>query len=117
MICHHSSTIRSDFRIGSKFLRAGFGGSSYQKDILSLVALRRYYGLHEVAATWEHVVELNTWKQHRIARVVVKRLLGTVTGTHIGALGFAFKAHTNDTRKSPAIGLKHRLWAQTDRFA
>jgi UDP-glucose 6-dehydrogenase len=40
-----------------------------------------------------------------------------VTGTHIGALGFAFKAHTNDTRKSPAIGLKHRLWAQTDRFA
>lgn len=56
-----------------------------------------------MAAYWEQVVELNTWQQHRLARLVVKHLFGTVTGKRIGLLGFAFKAHTNDTRESPAI--------------
>jgi UDPglucose 6-dehydrogenase len=97
--------IGADSRIGGKFLQAGpgFGGSCFQKDILNLVYLCRHYGLEEVAAYWEQVVELNTWQQHRIARLVVNRLFGTVTGKSIGVLGFAFKAHTNDTRESPAI--------------
>ena len=97
--------IGSDSRIGGKFLQAGpgFGGSCFQKDILNLVYLCRHYGLHEVADYWEQVVELNTWQQHRIARLVVNRLFGTLTGKRIGILGFAFKAHTNDTRESPAI--------------
>jgi UDPglucose 6-dehydrogenase len=56
-----------------------------------------------VAAYWEQVVELNHWQQRRIARLVVTRLFGTVTGKRIGVLGFAFKADTNDTRESPAI--------------
>jgi UDPglucose 6-dehydrogenase len=49
------------------------------------------------------VVTLNTWQQHRIARLVVTKLFGTVSGKRIGVLGFAFKADTNDTRDSPAI--------------
>ncbi|MFM7674435.1 MAG: nucleotide sugar dehydrogenase, partial [Synechococcus sp.] len=54
--------IGSDSRIGSKFLQAGpgFGGSCFQKDILNLVYLCGHYGLHEVAAYWQSVVELNT---------------------------------------------------------
>ena len=97
--------IGADSRIGGKFLQAGpsFGGSCFQKDILNLVYLCRHYGLHEVVAYWEQVVQLNTWQQHRIALLVVNRLFGTVTGKRIGVLGFAFKAHTNDTRESPAI--------------
>jgi UDPglucose 6-dehydrogenase len=97
--------IGADSRIGAKFLQAGpgFGGSCFQKDILNLVYLCRHYGLEEVAAYWEQVVALNTWQQHRIARLVVNRLFGTVTGKRIGVLGFAFKADTNDTRESPAI--------------
>lgn len=97
--------IGADSRIGGKFLQAGpgFGGSCFQKDILNLVYLCRHYGLEEVAAYWEQVVTLNTWQQHRIARLVVNRLFGTVTGKRIGVLGFAFKADTNDTRESPAI--------------
>ena len=97
--------IGSDSRLGSKFLKAGpgFGGSCFQKDILNLVYLCGHYGLHEVAAYWQQVVDLNTWQQHRISALVVRRLFGTVTGKRIAVLGFAFKADTNDTRLTPAI--------------
>ncbi|MFN7883782.1 MAG: UDP binding domain-containing protein, partial [bacterium] len=46
---------------------------------------------------------LNEWQQHRIARLVVQHLFGTVCGKRLAVLGFAFKADTNDTRESPAI--------------
>ena len=97
--------VGSDRRIGPEFLKAGpgFGGSCFQKDILNLVYLCGHYGLHEVAAYWQQVVTLNNWQQHRIARLVVQRLFGTVTGKRLAVLGFAFKADTNDTRESPAI--------------
>ena len=97
--------IGTDSRIGSKFLSAGpgFGGSCFQKDILNLVYLCRHFGLPEVADYWESVVRLNTWQQHRIARLVVEKLFGTVTGKRLAVLGFAFKANTNDTREAPAI--------------
>ncbi len=97
--------IGTDSRIGPKFLAAGpgFGGSCFRKDILNLVYLCRYYGLEEVAHYWEQVVDLNTWQQLRIARLVVRRLFGTVSGKRLAVLGFAFKADTNDTRESPAI--------------
>jgi UDPglucose 6-dehydrogenase len=97
--------IGADSRIGGKFLKAGpgFGGSCFQKDILNLVYLCGHYGLHEVAAYWQSVVELNGWQQHRIAHLVVQRLFGTVTGKRLAVLGFAFKADTNDTRESPSI--------------
>ena len=97
--------IGTDSRIGPKFLNAGpgFGGSCFQKDILNLVYLCRHFGLAEVADYWESVVSLNTWQQHRIARLVVQKLFGTVTGKRLAILGFAFKADTNDTREAPAI--------------
>ena len=97
--------IGTDSRIGPKFLQSGpgFGGSCFQKDILNLVYLCRHFGLPEVADYWEQVVRLNTWQQHRIARLVVQKLFGTVTGKRLAILGFAFKADTNDTRESPAI--------------
>ncbi len=97
--------IGTDSRIGPKFLNAGpgFGGSCFQKDILNLVYLCRHFGLPEVADYWESVVALNTWQQHRIARLVVQKLFGTVTESGLAILGFAFKADTNDTREAPAI--------------
>ena len=103
--------IGTDSRIGSKFLQAGpgFGGSCFQKDILNLVYLCRHFGLPDVADYWESVVHLNTWQQQRIARTVVQKLLGTVTGKHLAILGFAFKANTNDTREAPAIRIAKDL--------
>lgn len=103
--------IGTDSRIGAKFLQAGpgFGGSCFQKDILNLVYLCRHYGLDEEAGYWEQVVTLNTWQQDRIARMVVQRLFGTVTGKRLALLGFAFKADTNDTREAPAIRICQNL--------
>jgi UDPglucose 6-dehydrogenase len=102
--------IGADSRIGGKFLQAGpgFGGSCFQKDILNLVYLCRHYGLHAVAAYWEQVVQLNTWQQHRIARLVVNRLFGTVTGKRIGVLGFAYGLRpTASTRPIPMTPGNH----------
>lgn len=99
--------IGSDSRIGSKFLDSGpgFGGSCFKKDILNLVYLSNYFGLPEVADFWEGVVKLNQWHQHRISKLIVKKLFGSVTGKKICILGFAFKANTNDTRESAAINI------------
>tara|TARA_B100000212_G_scaffold119733_1_gene89517 strand:+ start:4493 stop:5923 length:1431 start_codon:yes stop_codon:yes gene_type:complete len=99
--------IGSDSRIGSKFLDAGpgFGGSCFKKDILNLVYLSNHFGLNEVANFWEGVVKLNNWHQHRISKLIVKKLFGTVSGKKICILGFSFKANTNDTRESAAINI------------
>ncbi len=100
-----SRAIGSDSRIGSKFLNSGpgFGGSCFKKDILNLVYLCQYFGLPEVANFWEAVVKLNEWHQHRISKLIVKKLFGTISSKKIAILGFAFKANTNDTRESAAI--------------
>ena len=99
--------IGSDNRIGSKFLDSGpgFGGSCFKKDILNLVYLSEYFGLPEVASFWEEVVKINNWHQHRISKLIVKKLFGTVSSKKISILGFAFKANTNDTRESAAINI------------
>ena len=106
-----AKAIGTDSRIGPKFLQAGpgFGGSCFQKDILNLVYLCRHFGLPDVADYWEAVVKVNTWQQHRIARLVVQKLFGTVTGKRLAILGFAFKADTNDTREAPAIRISKDL--------
>ncbi len=103
--------IGSDSRIGQKFLSSGpgFGGSCFKKDILNLVYLCNHFGLPEVAKYWQDVVTLNDWQQHRIAKLVVKKLFGTVSGKRIALLGFAFKADTNDTRESPSINVAKDL--------
>ncbi len=100
-----SRAIGSDSRIGSKFLDSGpgFGGSCFKKDILNLVYLSEHFGLPEVADFWNEVVKLNSWHQHRISKLVTKKLFGTLSGKKIIILGFAFKSNTNDTRESAAI--------------
>jgi len=97
--------IGTDSRIGSKFLKAsvGFGGSCFQKDILNLVYLCRFFNLPEVADYWEQVIKLNDYQKHRFARKIITTLFNTVNGKKIAFLGWAFKKDTNDTRESAAI--------------
>ncbi len=106
-----AKAIGTDKRIVNQFLSAGpgFGGSCFKKDILNLVYLSGYFGLPEVAKYWSQVVELNTWQQDRIYKIVLEKLFGTVNGKNIAILGFSFKANTNDTRESPAISISGDL--------
>ena len=106
-----SRAIGMDTRIGAKFLSSGpgFGGSCFQKDILNLIYIAGYYGLHEVSSYWSSIINLNNWQQTRISQIIVQNLFGTVTGKKIAILGFAFKANTNDTRESPAIRICKNL--------
>ena len=103
--------IGADSRIGPKFLKAsvGFGGSCFQKDILNLVYLCRFFNLPEVADYWEQVVKLNDYQKHRFARKIITTLFNTVNGKKIGFLGWAFKKDTNDTRESAAIYVANEL--------
>ena len=102
-----SLAIGADRRIGKEFLNAGpgFGGSCFKKDILNLVYIYDYYGLHLEAKYWEKVVEINDWQKKRISNLIIEKLYGTVSGKKIAILGFSFKANTNDTRESPAISI------------
>ena len=107
--------IGTDSRIGPKFLRAsvGFGGSCFQKDILNLVYLCEHFGLPEVAAYWNSVVEMNDYQKRRFSQRVISKMFNTVADKKIAVLGFAFKKDTNDTRESAAIYVcKHLLEEQ-----
>ncbi len=97
--------IGTDSRIGPKFLKSsvGFGGSCFQKDILNLVYLCEHFGLPEVAAYWNSVIEMNDYQKHRFCRRVISSMFNTVSDKKIAVLGFAFKKDTNDTRESAAI--------------
>jgi UDPglucose 6-dehydrogenase len=96
-----------DRRIGRRFLRAsvGFGGSCFRKDILNLVYLCECHGLPEVAAYWQQVVEMNEYQEARFVSNMISAMFNTVAGKRIALLGVAFKAHTSDTRESPALAV------------
>ena len=106
-----SKAIGMDHRIGPHFLRAsvGFGGSCFQKDILNLVYLCKFYGLNEVAEYWHQVVKINDYQKDRFTQKIIDHFEGDITGKRIAILGWAFKPNTNDSRESPAIHVASKL--------
>jgi len=107
-----SKAIGMDHRIGSHFLKAsvGFGGSCFQKDILNLVYLCKYYGLDEVAEYWHQVVKINDYQKDRFAQKIIDHFGGNLTGKRVAILGWAFKANTNDSRESASIYVAEKLY-------
>lgn len=97
--------IGHDTRIGSRFLQAsvGFGGSCFQKDVLSLVYLCESLNLGKVANYWKGVIDINNWQRRRFADKIVGELFNTVADKKIAMFGFSFKKNTGDTRESSAI--------------
>ncbi|KAK4773358.1 hypothetical protein SAY87_028377 [Trapa incisa] len=100
-----SYAVGKDSRIGPKFLNAsiGFGGSCFQKDILSLVYICECNGLEEVACYWKQVIKVNDYQKARFVNRVISSMFNTVSGKKIAVLGFAFKKDTGDTRETPAL--------------
>lgn len=108
-----SKAIGMDSRIGPKFLKAsvGFGGSCFQKDILNLVYLCKFYGLEEVAEYWHQVVKINNYQKERFANNVVNYFGGDLSNIKLTILGWAFKANTNDSRESASIFIAEKLFS------
>ena len=106
-----AAVVGTDSRIGPKFLRssAGFGGSCFKKDLLSLIYLCEFYRLNGPAAYWQGVLDINEWQKSRIADLAAGHALRN--GGVVAILGLAFKKDTDDFRESPAIDVCARLLA------
>ena len=106
-----SKAIGLDHRIGPHFLRAsvGFGGSCFQKDILNLAYLCRFYGLEEVAEYWHQVVKINNYQKNRFVQKIIDFFNGEIKDKNIAIYGWSFKRGTKDTRESPSIYVACRL--------
>jgi UDPglucose 6-dehydrogenase len=100
-----SKAIGMDHRIGPHFLKpsVAFGGSCFQKDILNLVYLCKYYGLDDVAEYWHQVVKINNYQKRRFTEKIVNFFNGKLKNKKIIILGWAFKENTNDSRESASI--------------
>jgi len=107
-----SKAIGMDHRIGPHFLKVsvGFGGSCFQKDILNMVYLCKFYGLEEVAEYWHQVVKINDYQKERFAQKIIDHFGGELKEKKITILGWAFKADTNDSRESAAIYVAEKLY-------
>ena len=91
----------ADSRIGPKSLTRAAG--VFPKDILNLVpALLPSAGGGELL---ESVVVLNTWQQHRIARMVVQKLFGTVTGSAWRSLALSPNTDTREAIRFAFVDL------------
>lgn len=114
-----SFAVGLDTRIGPKMLKssAGFGGSCFKKDVLSLAYIAETLHLPEVSAYWKSVVDINEYQKERFAKRITKRLYNTLRFKKIAILGFAYKKNTGDTRESAAITIVGQLIAEGAKIA
>ena len=100
-----------DHRIGKHFLKVspGFGGSCFQKDILSLVYLCKHYKLDQVAEYWYSVININNYQRDRIVKILKGYVRQYKLEKKISILGWSFKKNTNDSRESSSIYITKKL--------
>lgn len=108
-----------DSRIGPKMMKAsaGFGGSCFKKDVLSLVYIAESLHLPEVSSYWKSVVDINEYQKERFTKRITKCLYNTLANKKIAVLGFAYKKNTGDTRESSAISVIGQMIAENARIA
>lgn len=92
-----------DNRIGSKFLNAsiGYGGSCFPKDVEALyrTSSENFYDFRLLRG----VMDANDRQKHYFMEKVWNKYGNSLAGKTVGVLGSAFKAGTDDTRKSVAL--------------
>nr|CAD2176942.1 unnamed protein product [Meloidogyne enterolobii] len=84
-----ANAVGKDQRIGDRFLNAsvGFGGSCFQKDVLSLVYLCEVLHLKQVADYWMNVIDMNEWQRRRFSDKIIAELFNTITDKKIAIFG------------------------------
>ena len=101
----------SDPRIGYHFLYAGagYGGSCFPKDVRALI-----HAASEAGGTLpvlEAVAQVNTDQKRVLARKILARFGGKLSGRRIAVWGLAFKPNTDDMREAPSRVLIEELLA------
>lgn len=93
-----------DPRIGRDHMAAGigYGGSCLPKDLAVLTELARSNGLPPQLLGATHTI--NALMPQRFVQSMKQRL-GTLKDARVAVLGVTFKAHTDDTRESPALAV------------
>jgi UDPglucose 6-dehydrogenase len=94
-----------DPRIGDKFMKPGpgWGGSCFPKDTSELAFTSRQLG--SPMLTVEAAIQSNKNSISSVTHAVRNQLGGELSGKRIAVWGLAFKAHTDDTRQSPALAV------------
>ena len=101
-----------DHRIGTDFFSAGpgFGGSCFPKDLRALIKTATDF--NSPVEIVETVVRANDRHKQLMVRKICDALGGDLRGKHIGVLGLAFKANTDDMRDAPALTILPQLIAE-----
>ena len=103
------SGIRSDTRIGRKFLYPGigYGGSCFPKDVKALIktAEQNGYTMRVLTA----VEEVNENQKSVLFEKLMKQFNGDLQGKTVALWGLAFKPETDDMREAPALVLIDKL--------
>jgi UDPglucose 6-dehydrogenase len=109
-----ANAVGLDKRIGKHMLKAsaGFGGSCFKKDVLSLVYIAQSLHLYDVARFWRSVVEINEYQKTRFTNSIISALHGTLLRKKIAIFGWAYKKNTGDTRESASITVASQLLAE-----
>jgi UDPglucose 6-dehydrogenase len=101
----------SDPRIGYHFLYAGagYGGSCFPKDVRALIHTAAEAG--GTLPVLEAVAQVNTDQKRVLARKILARFGGKLSGRRIAVWGLAFKPNTDDMREAPSRVLIEELLA------
>ncbi|MHA2128321.1 MAG: UDP-glucose dehydrogenase family protein, partial [Promethearchaeota archaeon] len=97
-----------DYRINSRFLRAGvgFGGSCFHKDVNAIKAWSKSKGY--TSRLLEAVLDINDDQAIHIVDIA-EELVGKLVGKRVTLLGLAFKPGTDDMRQAASIRVVNEL--------
>jgi UDPglucose 6-dehydrogenase len=108
--------IGHDARIGFQFLfpGAGYGGSCFPKDILSLISMARH--VQVPAQLMESVHQVNEAQKYVLPRKIRRHFGDSLAEKTLAVWGLAFKPRTDDIREAPALRLIEELLPEGVQF-